>query len=192
MGDTRDDFDTFQDLCDLWDQASRSDEFKKAAAPKPQTSQVPSGFLNVADDFSSEDIPEDDPYWDYHSVSTEEGLLSESKLRKLSEEKKPEPAANPIWPDTIGKDQDFPNPVWNTTDAFKTIEELKKRLYDAECKAGDKDAGGKKWHSEPVTTEDKSLWSEIESIRKQIDELSDTLGLKDDPNSKATTWSFKS
>ncbi len=89
----------------------------------------------------------------------------------LQEEKTP----NPVYPDSVGKDQDKPKAVWVDEDLLKEVEGLKKKLFDLENKLA------------KIDDSDESTMGKIKSIQKQIDDVSDSLGVKDEPS----PWSYK-
>ncbi len=93
--------------------------------------------------------------------------LSGIEIGLIQEEKTP----NPVYPDSIGKDQDNPKSVWVDEDLLKEIEGLKQKLFDLENKFAKMDDS-----SEGATIE------KIKSIQKQIDDVSSSLGIKDEPS----------
>jgi hypothetical protein len=163
--DHRDEFDNW---CNLWDKAQQDGVF-------PVEEEKPEAELPA---FLREPEVESDPYYDYLD-SDMEGLIQES-TQKSSKSKK---SANPIYPDSVGKDQEPSNP-WLRNNLFERVSELKQRLYDIECKFNTESAGGKKWVEKAEFNnfrENKKLLTQIDSLRKQIDDLSDTLGIQDEP-----------
>lgn len=83
---------------------------------------------------------------------------------------------NPVAPFSYGKDSDHPKPDWTDNPLFKELEDLKKKLYEVECKVVEKDQGGKKWNTEPVEqTGGSAIPTELENLKKKIDELSDKI-----------------
>ena len=84
---------------------------------------------------------------------------------------------NPVYPDSVGKDQDAPKPAWVNEDMLKELEELKEKLFKLENKFAINSGDFVKQN-----TEDKKAMSQIQSIRKQIDQVSDSLGVKDEPS----------
>jgi hypothetical protein len=151
----------------MWDKAQQDDIFPEPTKAQPSP---------VEEEF------DDDPYSQYYSNIDR---MSEEDDSLLHEGKTP----NPVFPDSVGKDQNFPMAPWTNTKALQEVMDLKKELYDVECKLNTQDAGGKKWSLKPVKTNDKQLWNKIESIRKRIDVLSDSLGLEDEPD--ASMWTVK-
>jgi len=84
---------------------------------------------------------------------------------------------NPVYPDSAGVDQQQPEPVWVNEDMLKEIEELKNRLFKLENQFAEK--SGKFIDQE---LGDKKLMSQIQSIRKQIEQVSSSLGIEDEPS----------
>jgi len=84
---------------------------------------------------------------------------------------------NPVYPDSLGKDQENPKPVWVDENMLKEIEQLKNKLFDLENKLAKEEADDKA----------QSLMKKIESIRKDIDDVSDVLGIENEPS----PWEYK-
>lgn len=139
---------------DIWDEQESAGVHPKAQEPARLTHSDP-----VSDDRAQ------DLYFDY--LDTE--LLQEDKT------------PNPVYPDSVGKDSDDPKPVWVSEDLLKEIENLKQKLFSVENKMAEM-GNGKKWHEKPVSDDGKKIMSEIESLRKKIDAVSDQLGIKDEPS----------
>lgn len=91
----------------------------------------------------------------------------------LQEDKTP----NPVYPDSVGKDQEQPKPVWVTEDMLKEIEGLKNKLFELENKFA-KNSG----EFIDQAAGDKKVMSQIESIRSEIDKLSSSLGIEEEPS----------
>lgn len=158
--------DEFQNWCNLWDQALEDEVFPTtpSEAPAPIEKDV-----------------DTDPYYDYLDSELEAQVLHESKKR----------TPNPIYPDSVGKDQESAKP-WPESKCFQKVLELKLKLYDIECKLSETYGGGKKWNQKSVQQEaklDRKLLSQIDSLRKQIDQLSDNLGIEDEPS--RSTWTVE-
>lgn len=83
--------------------------------------------------------------------------------------------ANPVYPDSVGKDQDLPKPAWVNEDIIKELEELKEKLFKLENKFAISSGDFIK-----QSPEDKKAMSQIQSIRKQIDQVSNSLGIEDE------------
>lgn len=137
---------------DMWDQAQEEDIHPAPEAPQPS-------------EFAASVLGDDqDPYWDY--VDGEEQLLQEQNT------------PNPVYPDSVGKDSKT-DPVWVKDDFLKEVETLKDRLFKVEnqmAKMGVTDNSNQK----PLQGVDSKLMSEIESLRKKIDQVSDNLGIKNE------------
>ena len=99
------------------------------------------------------------------------GIETEPEL--LQEDKTP----NPVWPDSVGKDQEHPKPVWVKEEIVKEIEGLKHKLFELENKFA-KNSGD----FIDQASGDKKVMSQIESLRKQIDKMSSSLGIEDEPS----------
>lgn len=88
---------------------------------------------------------------------------------------------NPVRVDTLGPDSEQPKPEWVSENLLKEVEGLKKRLFQMEnklAKMGQKEG----WTEKPVDLDsDKGLVKEIAFMKKRLDRLSDSLGLKDEP-----------
>ena len=89
---------------------------------------------------------------------------------------------NPVYSDTIGKDQDDPEPVWVSEDLLTQIETLKNKLFKLENEMNAKDAGGNKFVEKCHHPQTKELFEKMQSLRKEIDRVSNTLGIKDEPS----------
>lgn len=91
----------------------------------------------------------------------------------LAEERIP----NPVYPDSVGRDDKAPKSVWVNEEMLKELEELKNKLFELENKFA-KTSGD----FVSQNSVDKKTMSQIESIKKQIDQVSNTLGIKDEPS----------
>lgn len=176
MGKKRDNTNEFEDFCDMWDQACEEGIFDDAPGLPPM--QLGNGLaakMGIYDDLE-EDMEGDEADYSYLAgTDTEDDLLQEERKGKSKT------TPNPIYPDSSGPDMSRPRPVWVEMDAFEKLAELKYKLYDIECKLGEEDAGGKRWHEKVHEVGGKKLLSQIDSLKKQIDDLSDSLGLEDEP-----------
>ena len=83
-------------------------------------------------------------------------------------------SVNPIHPDSVGKDQDQPNPVWVQNDGLKEIAELKQKIHDLESKVSGY------FGDENESKMDKVI-SQVNEMRKQLDRLSNKFGIDDEP-----------
>lgn len=149
--------------CDMWDDAQ--DQGVHPAIPPAK----------AADTSFSGDSAQDD-YFDYLGSEVEEDLIQEEKT------------PNPVYPDSVGPDNEF-EPRWVKEDLLKEIEGLKSKLFAAENKLA-KLGSGKKISESPlsqVKQSDNDLMSQIESLRKRINKVSDHLGIEDEPS----PWEIK-
>ena len=155
--DFRSDLEMWQDL---WDDAQDQGVHPEATPAKQPTTSF------------SGDSAQDD-YFDY--------LDSESETEMLQEDKTP----NPVYPDSVGPDSEL-DPKWVKEDFLKEIESLKNKLFAAENKLA-KLGCGKKISETPVSQvkyADGSVMSQIESLRKKIEKVSNHLGIEDE----ASPW----
>lgn len=120
---------------------------------------------------SSPVVLKDDDYYNNYL-----GSLKEEEESVIHEEK----IANPVYPDSITKDQDKPKPSWVKEDLLKEVEELKNKLFDLENKLA-RLGQGKSPPKKPVSDKQEDLMKEIEAIRLKIDKVCNRLGLEDEP-----------
>jgi hypothetical protein len=148
--------------CDLWDDAQEQGVHPAVEPPKSKDA----GF--------SGDSAQDD-FFDYLDADVESDLLQEEKVQ------------NPVYPDSVGADNQNPPPRWVKEDLLKEVESLKNKLYEVENKLA-KMGGDKKWLEKAIDSNgDKKLMSEIESLRKKIDNVSSHLGIEDE----SSPWEIK-
>lgn len=161
MGNTGKTFDSqFDDFMDMWDAAQMDDEFHT----KPQHDQT-----NVANEIDPDEVFS---HLDDIIDVPNDGVLNEDKTM------------NPVYPDSVGVDQTQPEPKWAQEDLVKQVQELKDRLFKVENQLA-KQMGGKKWSEKPVAMEinkQKPSNKKIDELRKQIDKLSNELGVKTEPS----------
>jgi hypothetical protein len=180
MGKKRDHTEDFRDFCDLWSKACDDGIFDDAPSlPPPQLGNGLAAKMGIYDDIEEGEEYDDEEAAYYSRMA---GTETEEDLLQEAEEKRSKKTPNPIYPDSAGPDMSRPRPVWIEMDAFEKLDELKRKLYDIECKLGEEDAGGKKWNEKVHEQGGKKLLTQIESLKKQIDDLSDTLGLEDEPD----------
>lgn len=153
--------DEFQNWCDMWDDAQAAGIFPDLPPVQPVSS------------FGIDDPDADSAAADYYNN------LDYEASEVLHERTGYSP--NPVYPDSVGKDQDFPTTPWNDNRAIETVAAIKRKLYDIECRLNDQDAGGKRWQEGPVKINDKRVWTQIESLKRRLDVLSDALGLQNEP-----------
>ena len=141
---------------DMWDEMQ--DKKMHPALEKPEQSAFASKILG--------DEPQDSHYDDVDP----DGLLQESE----------EATQNPVRMDTVGPDQDQPNPAWVKEDFLSEIEDLKQRLFKVENEIA-RMGQGKKFSETPVQSDRNNFMSKVESLKKQIEKLSSNLGVENDP-----------
>lgn len=142
---------------DMWDEMQ--DKGVHPQAEKPKKSDFAAKIFG--------DEPED-TYYDYLEG---EGLLQESE----------DTVQNPIRMNTVGPDSETPEPVWVNDKLLSEIEKLKERLFKVENEMA-RMGQGKKASEKPVDDDGKKLMDKIESIRKEIEDVSSKLGVKDEPS----------
>lgn len=157
MSDLNDYKDEIDAWADMWDEMQ--DKGVHPQSEKPQLSSFANKVLN--------DDPADS-YYDY--FNGQDDLLSEEIVT----------TQNPVRMDTVGKDNEKPEPAWVSEDLLDEIQKMKDQLFKIENQLA-KMGQGKTFSEKPVTTDNKNLNSKVERLRKEIDRLSDKLGLKDDP-----------
>ena len=148
---------------DLWDDAQDQGVHPSATPAKADVSSF------------SGDSAQDD-YFDYLGSEIDDGLLQEDKI------------PNPVYPDSVGPDSDM-DAQWVKEDFLKEIETLKNKLFAAENKLA-KLGAGNKISETPVSqvkpTDDK-IMAQIQSFRKQLEKVSNHLGIEDE----ASPWEIK-
>jgi hypothetical protein len=156
MSDYTDDFAMWTDM---WDQAQRGDYFPPE--PKPQAPEI---------------SEEEEDYGQIYAHMLgmgggEEELLQENR-------KNP----NPVHPDSTGPDNQGPKPAWVDENLLKEVESIKQKMFDLENKMAELGVT-KKGVQKPVKMEfGKQLSSQMESLRKRLDKISSSLGIKDEPS----------
>lgn len=151
--------DQFDNWCDLWDQAQQSDAFQKESGM-----QLPSSQRGVDSNATPQDF-----YWNNLEGAEESALLTEDKT------------SNPVYPDSVGKDQDQPKPAWVKEDLLEDIADMKRKLYDLEVKLGESDGGNGEWVEKCHHPDNGKLESQIKDLKKKIDEMSNKLGSDEEP-----------
>lgn len=140
---------------DMWDELSG--EFIDTTPPEPY-------HMDNLDHSDYGDSPQD-TYWDYQ----DEQLIQESKSRK---------SPNPIYPDTVGPDHEL-DAAWVNEELLSEIESLKIKLHELEDKLARKMGGDHKWVEGSHKPDLSKVQKEIDSIKKKINNVSDTLGIED-------------
>ncbi len=173
--------------CSQWNEASKTEEFKDKSPKKPNPDLDFFGYPTEKNQ-SKESIIEsaDIAYWnemaglsmmygeqkayEEYVKSIDEAALDIAGLKSLN--KKIADAPNPVVASSIGKDQDISDPVvaGNTysPEDLVNLDALKVKLHDLLSKLSAMESTGKT---------DTKLENQIESLNKQIDELSDSLSI---------------
>lgn len=179
----------------IWDSALSKGIFTDA--PKPPAPAEPEASADFFGQLKTSEYDMDAPlnegevkYWSemakiagnraaYHMPLNEERDVDAPTIKKHSS--RLGSTFNPVYPDTVGKDQDLGTPVKVTKNwgvggkDLNDLEDLKKRLYDLEVKLGQagilKAEKGKKKKGDSEST----ILKGIEDLKKDIDELSDKL-----------------
>lgn len=154
---------------ELWDTASSSGDFHVNDKELPTAAQS---------DLTA-NVTTQDYYWNNLNPNEPEILNEEDKK-----------TSNPIHPDSVGKDQEQPKPSWVKEDLLEAISEMKRKLYDLEVKLGNEDAGNGEWVEKCHHPDGQKIVSQIENLKKEIDDLSDRLGQEDEPS--VSQWTVKS
>lgn len=150
------DQDEFSQWVDMWDQAQVNGNFETEKGISMPPAQKGVDANETPQDF----------YW--NNLDEVDDILTEGK------------ASNPVYPDSVGKDQDHPKPAWVKENLVEEIAEMKRKLYDLEVKLGEEDAGKGEWVEKCHHPDDKNLLSQIEALHKKMDGLSNKLGLEDE------------
>ena len=161
MSDTQDFRSDLEMYMGLWDELQGIQPPSPPAEEGRKSQILGFGTSPPAEEQDAE-IPQDDAYFAYSEL--------------LQEQKTP----NPVYPDSVGKDDEQPKPVWASEDLLKEVESLKQKLFDVENRMAQ--LGGDKKVAEKPVEESNKLMSEIETLRKKIDKVSDQLGIKDEPS----------
>ena len=179
----------------IWDTALSKGIFNDA--PKPPAPAEPEASADFFGQFKTGEYDMDGvltegetKYWaevaksaagrsSYHMPLNEERDLDKPTIKKVSN--RLGSTFNPVYPNTVGKDQDLGTPVKVTQNwgvggkELNDLEDLKKRFYDLEVKLSQagilKGEKGKKKKNDSESTILKSM----EDLKKDIDELSDKL-----------------
>jgi hypothetical protein len=149
-------YQDYKSQIDVW--ASMWDEMDddKIHPPlqKPERSDFASKIFGNQD-FENDDQEEEDP-----------GLIQEAESV----------TQNPVRVNTAGRDDKHPEPCWVKEDLLSEIEKLKNSLFDMENKLARMGQPEKKLQKSK-NQKDQDVLKKIESIRKDIDDLSDKLGI---------------
>lgn len=156
---------------DMWDEMDKSNIHPKAQRPKPS----PSGNIPAT--------TAQDTYYDYFDAEElfQEDSIPAAKPVRTQKPQRPQRSQNPVYPDSVGRDDQQPQPVWVNEALLKEVESLKNRLFKLENKMArlgqSNKMGDKKVHS----MFDKSMFEEIKALRQRIDRVSNALGVRDEP-----------
>lgn len=161
--------DEFQNWCDLWDQAQNKGIFPEQPPLQPISS------------FGIDDAQADDAASQYYNH-----LDQMDELLREDDHTTP----NPVFPDSIGKDQDVPRLPRVSQKNLQTVAELKQQLYDLECRLNAQDAGGSRWHESPIDRSSDRAREKLASLQRRLDTLSDKLGIEDEP--PQSLWKVRS
>lgn len=185
-----DDYDKFDTWCDQWEKAMKNGTFEAPPAAKSVNRQTANTNFFGVTNHNPSDKPSDPDgkYWnDLYSLSHE--YASDSRvlddylsgdLQVMQEEvvvdvkKYTHSLANtpnPIRPNSVGMDQDIKNPIslgatYDVGD-LEGLETLKTKLHNLLVKLNSMEGRSQ--------TGSTKLESQIQSLQKQIDELSDNL-----------------
>jgi hypothetical protein len=88
---------------------------------------------------------------------------------------------NPVRMNTVGPDNKQPEPAWVKEDLLSEIKKLKDRLFKVENQMA-RMGQSEKLSEKPVEDDGKKLMDKIESIRKEIEDVSSKLGVQNDPS----------
>ena len=194
MKDYMDELNGWADMYDKAQEDGVFEAAPKPVQPNLQTSD--NSFFGLVNTDPTEEVSDvDAEYWQQVYERTEETTpfggvageieiqyeddeINESVVEEADKKGKPGDVAkamldspNPIHPTSAGKDQELkPTPNWCCADddskGVVEVEELKRKLYDLECKLSGPDG-----LKESAPKIDKQL----EAMKKKIDELSDRL-----------------
>jgi len=159
--DYRSDLDMW---ADMWDEMQKSDIHPKIERPQPAP-------------YSAGSTARDD-YYDYFDSGEEIYQPDGDGEALLQEDRVP----NPVYPDSVGTDQNQPNPVWVDERLLKEIQSLKNRLFKLENKMARLGQGKKLAEKQTHSMFDKSMFSEIKALRERIDRVSNRLGIDEEPS----------
>jgi len=157
-----------------WEKALKTDDFKKerpeVEAPYSTPSNTQSFFGNFGANHPQERKESDFEYWKkvYNTSIGQhdpEDLVTEDINRK-DMTKALTNSANPVYPNTVGKDQDIVAPKWSDSKELTKLITLKSDLQTLESKLNALDTNEKNG---------KSVQSQIDSMKKEIDRLSNLL-----------------
>lgn len=163
--------DDLDDLVNKWDAALEKGIFKDAETPavNQQTSQ--GSFFGMHNTHPTEEIGQtDQEYWKaIFAASTDHSPENGGVINESAHQTSP---ANPVPKGTMGSDQEMNDQqlgVTYTEEELNKLSELKSQLYSLESKLLTSMGFGDDKNS-------KKLQSQIESVKKEINKLSDEMG----------------
>lgn len=155
MSEQKDYRSEIDDWAEMWDEML--DKGVHPEIEKPKASPFAAEIFN------------DDPQDTYYDYNDSDEMLQETMVQ------------NPIFPDSVGTDQENPKSAWVSEKLLDEISELKDRLFKIENKMA-RMGQGTKFSEKTVNEDGKKLMGEIDSIRKQIEKVSSQLGIKEEPS----------
>jgi hypothetical protein len=194
MSDMMDDINKY---AAIWDKALAKGIFNNA--PKPPTPSEPQSTADFFGQYNSDDYDingsmnlneSEVKYWSqmakiasnrsaYHMPLNEERQNDVPTIKKMSN--RLGSTFNPVYPNTVGKDQDLGTPVKVTQNwgvggkELNDLADLKKRLHELEVKLNQsgilKSEKGKK----KKDSDESTIIKGMDDLKKQIDDLSDRL-----------------
>lgn len=186
--------DDINKFAQIWDKAVESGVFgdmKPKEEPAPAQDDHGEDFFG---NFNSDEYDIDRPinecdskYWKelaksakerapYSFDLTEEKEISKPAAKEMA--KRLGSTFNPVYPNTMGKDQDLGTPVKVTQNwgvggkELNDLEDLKKRLYELEVKLG---SAGIIKAEKKKDRDESTILKSMADLKKQIDDLSDKL-----------------
>ena len=175
MSDMMDDINKF---AKIWDSAIQKGIF--ADAPKPAIDKPVENETDFFGQYLTDEYDKDKPlnevdskYWSKLAKKADplfEDAKQDSKVNANSLAN----THNPIYPNTVGKDQDINvTPNWAVGGKeIEQLEELKKELHSLEVKLS---SFLNEKENPQESPEEEKLQIKIDSLKKQVDELSDSL-----------------
>jgi hypothetical protein len=163
--------DYLDDLVSKWDAAVEKGIFKNPELPaiNQQTSQ--GSFFGLHNTNSTEEIGQtDQEYWNAIYAASTDQIPEKGEI--ITESDHNTSPANPIAKGTMGPDQEMNDQqlgVTYTEEELNKLSELKKELYSLESKLLTSMGFGDDKNS-------KKLKSQIESVKNEINKLSDEMG----------------
>lgn len=181
-------FDDIDKYSKMWDQA-----LEKGVFPVGENPEVESGsdfFGNYTSEEHDVDLRLNEcntEYWRevsdsaagraaYFNPLSEERKVTSGEAKRIAD--KVGSAFNPVYPNTVGKDQDVGTPGHVTPNwgvggkELNDLEDLKKRLYDLEVKLS---SAGIIKPKAKKDADESTLLKSMADLKNQIDELSDML-----------------